>query len=189
MFLLGYSKFKMNNKVWWVVALVLVVGGVWYLLGRPEEGGVGEMIPVPSELMVGEEPVSSPLAEGEYVGQVLAGTEAKLLDFQAADYEQALKTDKLIVLYFYANWCPICRAEFPKMEEAFDELTSEQVIGFRVNYNDNQTEEAEKELARQFGVAYQHTKVFIRNGEQLLKAPDSWEKERYLSEIRQKLSQ
>ena len=66
---------------------------------------------------------------------------------------------------------------------AFDELDLEGVVGFRVNYNDNQTDNDEKDLAREFGVAYQHTKVFVKDGERILKSPESWDKGRYLEEI------
>ncbi len=118
-----------------------------------------------------------------FSGEVLAGSSAPLLVFNQSDYEKALASDKLIVLYFYANWCPICRAEFPLMESAFNDLNTDKVVGFRVNYNDNETSENEENLARQFGVAYQHTKVFVQNGERVLKAPDSWDKTRYLDEI------
>jgi len=93
-------------------------------------------------------------------------------------------SDKLIVLYFYANWCPICREEFPKMQSAFDQINDSSVIGFRINYNDNETDDNEKGLAKEFGVAYQHTKVFIKNGQRVLKAPESWNSaETYLSKI------
>lgn len=118
-----------------------------------------------------------------YQGSVLAGTSAKLLDFHKADYDAALATDKLIVLYFYATWCPICAAELPELYAAFNELTTDQVIGFRVNYNDSDTDDDERALAREFGVAYQHTKVFVKNAARILKAPDSWRKARYLEEI------
>lgn len=119
----------------------------------------------------------------EYSGAVLAGGSSPLLDFVKTDYDSALGSDKLIVLYFYANWCPICRAEFPLMQAAFDDLKNDQVIGFRVNYNDSDTDSDEKALAKQFGVAYQHTKVFVKNGTRTLKAPDGWDKKRYLEEI------
>lgn len=119
----------------------------------------------------------------EYVGTVLAGKSTPLLDFKKTDYDTTLKTDKLIVLYFYANWCPICRLEFPKMQNAFDALSTEGVIGFRVNYNDTETDDFEKALARKFGVAYQHTKVFVKNGIRVLKSPESWDTERYSTEI------
>jgi thiol-disulfide isomerase/thioredoxin len=116
-------------------------------------------------------------------GVVLAGDSSPLLDFTKADYDKAKVSDKLVVLYFYASWCPLCRAEFPKMQSAFDALSGEQVVGFRVNYNDGDTDMYEKNLARDFGIAYQHTKVFVRGGKQVLKSPETWDEARYASEI------
>lgn len=123
----------------------------------------------------------------KFSGAVLAGTSAPLLDFNKADFDKALASDKLVVLYFYANWCPICRAEFPKMQEAFNELSTDKVVGFRVNYNDSDTDDQERDLAREHGVVYQHTKVFIKNGERILKSPEGWDKERYTKEINNNL--
>ena len=123
-------------------------------------------------------------AESEFSGTRLAGSaSAPLLDFTQADYEKALASEKLIALYFYANWCPTCRAEFPLMEQAFDKLETDQVVGFRVNFNDNETDADETALAREFGVAYQHTKVFVKNGERIVKSPESWDAKRYEKEI------
>ncbi len=106
-----------------------------------------------------------------------------VLDFNIADYEAALASDKLIVLYFYADWCPICKEEFPKMQSVFQKLEHENVIGFRVNYNDDETNEAEKNLAREFGVGYQHTKVFVQNKKRVLKSPESWDEATYVENI------
>ncbi|MBI2475771.1 MAG: thioredoxin family protein [Candidatus Taylorbacteria bacterium] len=125
----------------------------------------------------------------KYTGAVLAGKSAPLLDFTKADYDEAVKSDKLVVLYFYANWCPICKVEFPLAQAAFNELTTDKVVGFRVNYKDSDTDADEVALARQFGVAYQHTKVFLKNGKQILKAPDSWDNKRYNIEINKAINQ
>jgi len=131
----------------------------------------------------GTNSVSSSSSGAGYSGEVLAGTSAKLYDFKKADYENALNSNKLIVLYFFANWCPECREEFPKMQTAFNELTTDRVVAFRVNFNDDQTDADETALAQEFGVSYQHTKVFVKNKQRVLKSPESWEKARYLSEI------
>ena len=118
-----------------------------------------------------------------FSGTVLAGSSSPLLEYNDADYQAVLNSDRVVLLYFYANWCPLCRAEFPKMQQAFNQLTTDDVVGFRVNYNDNETTDAERALASEFGVAYQHTKVALKNGERVLKAPDSWDTARYLEEI------
>ena len=115
---------------------------------------------------------------------VLAGTVSEYRIFEKADYEKALAENKIVVLYFYANWCAACRAEQPEISAAFSELNDSNVIGFRVNFKDSDTDEDEEAMARQFGIAYQHTKVILKDGKQVLKAPDSWDKQRYLDEIR-----
>jgi len=127
---------------------------------------------------------------GKYSGTILAGKSAPLLDYNKADYDAAIASDKLVVLYFYANWCPICKEEVASaLSPAFNELATDTVVGIRINYKDSDTDKDEEELARAYGVAYQHTKVFLKNGKQILKAPDSWDKARYLAEINQALAQ
>jgi len=119
-----------------------------------------------------------------YTSQVLAGDVSKVLDFDYTDYLRATGSGKTVVLYFYADWCPICQREVAgSFYPAFESLDDEDLVGFRVNFNDGNTDSYEKELAKEFGVAYQHTKVIVRDGERLLKSPEEWDKDRYLSEI------
>ena len=161
-----------------IILMIVVLGAGYYLIIKQSE--TISTIAQPENVVTENE-------QGEvmtnYSGTVLAGTSAPLLDFTKADYDTAIKSDKVVVLYFYANWCPICIAEFPVMQKVFNELSADKVIGFRVNYNDNQTDNDEKNLAKEFGVAYQHTKVFVKNGQRVLKSPEGWEQSRYLREI------
>lgn len=181
-----------------IVALVLIAGGIAYFskdkssmveeedtMIKPDENAMMDDVINKEE----NEMMEDDSAAMKYSGAVLAGISAPLLDFKKADYDAAVKTDKTVVLFFYADWCPICRAEFPLMQEAFNGLTTEDVVGFRVNYNDDNTDSDERDLAREFGVAYQHTKVFVKNGERILKSPEGWSKERYESEINKAIIQ
>lgn len=118
-----------------------------------------------------------------FTGTVLAGSSAPLLDFNQVDYQAALNSGKVVFLYYYANWCPLCKDELPSLYGAFNSLDSDQVVGFRVNFNDSDTDDAETALAREHGVAYQHTKVAIKGGARVLKSPETWNQQRYLDEI------
>ena len=119
----------------------------------------------------------------EYKGAVLAGTTTPYLDFQKEDYDKALKENKIILLNFYAGWCPTCRAEEPVIFSAFNGLSRKDVIGFRIHWRDGEDNDDAISLAEQFGVSSQHTKVIIKNGQKVLKAPDAWSKQRYIDEI------
>lgn len=64
------------------------------------------------------------------------------------------------VLFFYANWCPTCRPADQSFSEKKAQLPVD-VSVIRVNYNDTETDQTEKDLAAQYGVTYQHTFVQI----------------------------
>lgn len=175
-----------------IVVLILVLGGGYYLTQQlvSEERALGPQdtgnaLPKGAVSKTNQAPRSSTAAQpaATFSGQVLAGTSAPLLVFNRADFDAALADGKLVVLYFYANWCPVCRAEFPAAQAAFNQLTSDQVVGFRVNFNDSDTDDSEEAMARRFGVPYQHTKVFVKGGQQLLKSPEEWDTPRYLDEV------
>lgn len=180
-----------------IVIAILLIGAIGYTYYEQNkttsdsamEDAMNDEVMLEGDKMDGDAMEQDTMMEGEgsemlgYNGSVLAGKDSPFLDFSKEDYEAALKTDKLIVLYFYANWCPICKEEIVKAEAAFEVLEGSDVIGFRVNFKDDQTESYEEQLAREFGVAYQHTKVFVKNGERVLKSPEGWSLERYTSEI------
>lgn len=174
-----------------ILGITLGSAGIYFASHTSEPIAQQTIIPEASRMEKKVDDVMAPKNDSmtQYAGTVLAGTSAPLLDFKKSDYDAALKTNKLIALYFYANWCPICKAEFPEMEKAFDSLKTDQVIGFRVNYNDSDTDGDEKKLAQQFGIAYQHTKVLVKNGQRILKSPEGWDTARYQQEIQKALEQ
>ncbi len=188
----------MNGFFIAIAALCIIVLGAFLIFARaPESPAVpGETAATssPSE----EHPANhgaTPSSTGRipkddgvmYDGEILAGNRSPLISFNTADYEAVSKSGKLVVLYFYANWCPVCKAEFPKMQSAFNNLGTSAVVGFRVNFDDNETDADEVALARKFGVTYQHTKVFLKNGTRPDRFLDSWDETRYMSEINKRI--
>ena len=71
-----------------------------------------------------------------------------------------LAADKRRVLYFYANWCPICRPADINFKAEVSKIP-EDVVVYRVNYNDTDTDQEEEDLAKKYGITYQHTFVQI----------------------------
>lgn len=64
------------------------------------------------------------------------------------------------VLFFYANWCPTCRPADADFQANASKFPAD-VSLIRVNYNDTETDQEEKNLAQKYGVTYQHTYVEI----------------------------
>lgn len=157
------------------VVLLALLGGWFYFASSRE-----------SREAVREEQTGGAEQTSESAGpKVIAGAASPLLDYRKADYDEALNSGKPIFLYFYANWCPICKEETANaLYPAFNEFNQDGLVGFRVNYKDNETDENEVALAREFGVGYQHTKVLIKDGKAVLKSPESWDKARYLAEMK-----
>lgn len=73
------------------------------------------------------------------------------------------------VLFFYANWCPTCIPADRNFNANQDQIP-EDVVVIRINYNDQETSADEKDLAKQYGITYQHTFVQIdENGQEVAK--------------------
>lgn len=121
--------------------------------------------------------------------KLLAGTKSFYYRFDKAHFENSLQQNKIIFLDFHADWCPICRSEKPEILAAFNELENDDVVGYQVHYNDGQTTEDDKEMAKKYGITYQHTKVVIgKDGNVALKSLEVFSKEKVINEINKTIS-
>lgn len=74
------------------------------------------------------------------------------------NYEkEVLKSDKPVLIDFYADWCGPCRMMSPIIDEIAEEMSGEIKVG-KVNVDDNQ------ELAMEYGVMSIPTIVIMENG-------------------------
>lgn len=73
------------------------------------------------------------------------------------------------VLFFFANWCPTCKDVDESLNKNKSKIPTDIEI-IKVNYNDSDTDAEDKELARKYGITYQHTFVQIdENGNEITK--------------------
>ena len=142
------------------------------MVEKPDENGMMEKdISTTEGIAAGENMMElQPLAKNYY-------------RYDKAAYQQALSEGNVVFLDFHANWCPICNAEKPGILQAFNELDYPNAIGFQVHYNDDQTNDDDRAIAREFGITYQHTKVLIKDGSVALKSLEQFDKERVKNEI------
>ncbi len=110
--------------------------------------------------------------------------------FTLAAYNRAKADGRPVMLYFYATWCPLCAGQEPTVVSLFanSEIAAWGIAAFRVNYNDDQTDDDERALARELGVNYQHTFfTFDSSGRQVWRATGTQSREQLqarLAEIR-----
>jgi hypothetical protein len=134
-------------------------------------------------------PAKDPAKPISFSGKVIAGSlsASPLFDFNNVDYDAAMRSGKLIVLFFYTNWDQYSQVEFEAMESAFDSLPAG-AIGFRVEYNDSTMSADEIMLARSLSVGIVRTKLLEKGGAVLLKTADPWTLNDFATEIKARIS-
>ncbi len=163
---------KLSRSLAIVILILLAVAAVGYFFYKGNQ----------QNYTVSETNVGSISAKPK----ALAGKETKYLKFSQDEYEKALKEKKIIFLDFYANWCPICRAEEPNLKAGFNSLKTDKIIGFRVNWGDSDTDEDEKKLAQEFGVVHQTAKIILKDGKPVF-GPEivDWDKDMLVKALTQ----
>lgn len=80
-----------------------------------------------------------------------------VLEVTDSTMEEVLKTDKVVLIDFWAEWCGPCRMYGPVLE-AFSEETTDVVVG-KVNVDENNS------ISAKYGIRSIPTTIVFKNGE------------------------
>jgi len=89
---------------------------------------------------------------------------------------EVLKSDKLVLLDFWAEWCGPCRALGPKLEEIAGEY-GEKVKVVKINIDEN------KETAQKYGIRSIPTMILFKDGQDTEMLTGNLPKEDIVSKI------
>lgn len=87
----------------------------------------------------------------------------ELLHLTKDNFDETLKTDKPVLVDFWATWCPPCRMIGPFIEELATEYAGKAIVA-KVDTD------AEQELAQRFSVMTIPTVMVFKNGEAVEKS-------------------
>ena len=97
----------------------------------------------------------------------------KALKLNKDNFDSAVKSEKPVLLDFYADWCGPCRMVLPIVEEIAGER--DDVVVAKINVDE------EPELAERFGVFSIPTLVVMKNGEVVNKSSGARPKDQILA--------
>lgn len=146
----------MNNILWWIVGAIIVIGGGLLVFQNMQTTPSDGAMMKEEEMMKKDDAMTK--TEDSMMKEDDAMMEKEGAMMQKGSYEPyapekiALAGKGKVVLFFHADWCPICR---PLDAELTSKGVPEGIHVLKVNYD------TATELKKKYGVTYQHTFVQV----------------------------
>lgn len=83
---------------------------------------------------------------------------SEILHINEDAFEETINNNKLVLVDFYATWCPPCKMLAPVLEQVQDEL-SDKVLIVKIDVDQNEN------IARRFKVMSIPTLIIFKNGD------------------------
>lgn len=147
-----------NNLTTPIVILFLILGalGIYAIVSR--DTSMLDTPRVTETSTNGEKGMLKEATNSTGINQKTLQKEGKYLPFSPEVFTSSAGSRR--VLFFYASWCPTCRPADANFSSNVSQIPGDVTL-IRVNYNDTDTDQAEKDLANKYAVTYQHTFVQI----------------------------
>ena len=143
--------------------------------------------------------VLSSCVEKSSQGKLITATNFKLVDTDSTFRQLTDFKSKIIMIHFWADWCPHCRQEFPELQQVYDELKSkgflivginsgqsfDHVIGIQQEFNLTfpMLVDEQAKIAEEYKVAGLPTSFFINEQGKIVATEVGWVKVDKVKEI------
>ena len=160
----------MNQKyILWIIAGVIIIAGAGFLAfnqsQKNQTASDKTMVKVEDKMMNDDKSSTMSAEEDKAKDEKMMGDANKMTDENSTmmelDHYQDNSTEAIksaqqsgqkVVLFFYAPWCPYCRAADKAFKENPGSIPAEVTV-FKTDYDSN------TDLKKKYGVTYQHTFV------------------------------
>lgn len=143
-----------------IVAILVVIALGAFSLSRKqtEPSAMMEKTEIPTP-----EAMEKPTGDAMVQKTVDTSMDGAIADVRYVEYSKSALDMGAVgrrVLFFYASWCPTCKPADASFTQNTSKIPDDLTL-IRVNYNDPETDQEEKDLANKYGITYQHTYVQI----------------------------
>lgn len=150
-----------QNKIIAITAVVILLGAGAFFLSQnssPSTSGTNSEAMMEKDADLGDDDAMMEGDDKMEKNDTMMADGGTYVEHSPGVVESASNTRR--VLFFYANWCPTCQPSDADFRNNEADIPSDVTV-IRVNYNDDDTDDAEEALANKYNVSYQHTFVQI----------------------------